>query len=125
MKFWRLLTSIEFCLVLLFLLCVAMAAGSFTLSGEYAAAINAMPLFVWLREAPAAVSWWLWLTLVLLALLALNTVLCGSETLWLRRGRGGLCVSSGSATDPCRVSADRAGAPFERRRIIASAAGGA
>lgn len=90
MKLWRLLTSIEFCLVLLFLLCAAMAAGSFTLSGEYAAAINVIPLFVWLREVPTAVSWWLWLTLVLLALLALNTVLCGTETLWLRRGRGGV-----------------------------------
>ena len=92
MKLWRLLISIEFCLVLLALVCIVMAAGSFGLTGEYAAAINAMPLLIWLREAPVGVSWWLWLTLVLLALLVLNTLLCSSETLWSRWGRGGWSV---------------------------------
>ncbi len=92
MKFWRFLTSIELCLLLLFLLCAVMAAGSFLLSGEQTAAINYMPLFVWLTEVSAGISWWLWLTLVLLALLALNTVLCSAETLWCRRGRGGLAA---------------------------------
>lgn len=92
MKLWRLLISIELCLALLALVCVAMAAGSFGLSGEYAAAINAMPLLVWLREVPAGVSWWLWLTLALLALLVVNTVFCSCETLWSRRGRGGWWV---------------------------------
>ena len=90
MKLWRLLISLEFCLGLLALVCVAMAAGSFTLSGEYAAAINGMPLFAWLRETPLSMSWWLWVTLVLLGLLVLNTILCSSETLWNRWGRGGL-----------------------------------
>ena len=90
MKLWRLLISLELCLGLLALVCVFMAAGSFNLSGEYAAAINSMPLFAWLLEVPLSVSWWLWLTFVLLALLALNAFLCSSETLWSRRGRGGL-----------------------------------
>ena len=89
MRLWRLLISLELCLGLLALVCVCMAAGSFTLSGEYAAAINGMPLFVWLRETPFRISWWLWVTLVLLALLAMNTLLCSAETLWSRRGRGG------------------------------------
>jgi hypothetical protein len=89
MKLWRILISIEFCLGLLALVCSVMAAGSFRLSGEYAAAINSMPLFEWLRETPVSISWWLWLVLVLLALLALNTLLCSSETLWSRWGRGG------------------------------------
>lgn len=89
MKLWRVLISIELCLILLALVCAAMAAGSFGLSGEYAAAINSMPLLVWLRDVPAGVSWWLWLTLVLLVLLAINTLLCSGETLWSRRGRGG------------------------------------
>ncbi|MDO9068478.1 MAG: cytochrome C biogenesis protein ResB, partial [Deltaproteobacteria bacterium] len=69
-----------------------MASGSFLLSGEYAAAINAMPLFVWIGEVPFGISWWLWLTLVLLTLLSLNTVCCSSETLWSRRGAGQLYV---------------------------------
>lgn len=87
---WRLLISLEFCLGLLALVCICMAAGSFTLSGEYAAAINSMPMFVWLKEVPFSISWWLWVTLVLLALLALNTTLCSAETLWVRRWKSGV-----------------------------------
>lgn len=89
MKLWRFLISMELCLVLLVLLCAAMGVGSFRLSGEYAAAINSVPLFVWLREVPTSISWWLWLTLVLLVLLAVNTVLCSGETLWQRWGKSG------------------------------------
>ena len=90
MRLWRLLISLELCLGLLALVCVCMAAGSFSLSGEYAAAINALPLWAWLRETPVSVSWWLWVSLVFLALLALNTVLCSSETLWSRWGTCGM-----------------------------------
>lgn len=87
---WRLSISIELCLALLALICCVMAAGSFLLTGEYAAAINFMPLLVWLREVPFSVSWWLWLTVTLLVLLVLNTILCSSETLWSRWGRAGM-----------------------------------
>src|SRR6185369_9290857 len=87
MKLWRLLFSLELCLGLLALVSVFMAAGSFSLSGEYAAAINGMPLLAWLLKTPATVSWWLWVTVVLMALLALNTLLCSKETLRLRRER--------------------------------------
>ena len=86
---WRFCISIELCLGLLALVCVAMAAGSLLLRGDYAAAINTVPLLVWLREVPVRASWWLWLTVVLLALLVLNTILCSSETLWSRWGRAG------------------------------------
>jgi hypothetical protein len=89
-KIWQMSISLELCLGLLVLICCAMAAGSFLLSGEYAAAINFMPLLTWLREVPLRASWWLWLTVILLALLVLNTILCSSETLWARRGRAGL-----------------------------------
>lgn len=89
-RLWNLCISIEACLVLLALVCAAMAAGSFRLTGEYAAAINSMPLFRWLAEVPVGASWWLWLTVALLALLVLNTVLCSAETLWSRWGRAGL-----------------------------------
>lgn len=89
-RLWNALISLELGLWLLALLCAAMAAGSFQLKGEYAAAINFMPLFAWLAEVPAAHSWWLWLTVALLALLAVNTLLCSAETLRLRRGRAGL-----------------------------------
>jgi len=88
-NFWRFCVSIELCLGLLALVCVVMGAGSFLLKGDYAAAINSVPLLVWLQEVPVGVSWWLWLTVVLLALLVLNTILCSSDTLWSRWGRAG------------------------------------
>ncbi len=87
---WRFCVSIDVCLGLLLCICVAMTVGSFSLKGDYAAAINTMPLLVWLREAPVGVSWWLWLTVVLLALLVLNTILCSSDMLWSRWGRAGM-----------------------------------
>jgi hypothetical protein len=86
---WRFCVSIELCLGLLALVCVFMGAGSFLLKGDYAAAINAMPLLVWLRDVPLGASWWLWLTVILLALLVLNTILCSWDTLRLRWGRAG------------------------------------
>lgn len=88
-RIWCFCVSIELCLGLLALVCVFMGAGSFLLKGDYAAAINAVPLLIWLREVPLGVSWWLWLTIVLLVLLVLNTILCSSETLWSRWGRAG------------------------------------
>jgi hypothetical protein len=89
-KIWRLSISIELCLCLLALICCAMAVGSFLLTGKYAVAINFMPLLEWLREVPFRASWWLWLTIVLVVLLVLNTILCSFETLWSRWGRAGL-----------------------------------
>ncbi|MBK5273507.1 MAG: cytochrome C biogenesis protein ResB [Desulfuromonadales bacterium] len=87
---WRFCVSIELCLGLLLCICVAMAVGSFSLKGDYAAAINAVPLLIWLREVPVGTSWWLWLTVVLLALLVLNTILCSVETLRFRWRRAGM-----------------------------------
>jgi len=89
-SFWRVCISLELCLGLLVLVCGTMAAGSFRLSGDYAATINAMPLFSWLNQTPFTASWWLWLSVTFLALLALNTVLCSVSTLRARWGRAGL-----------------------------------
>lgn len=63
-----------------------LGAGSFA-GGEGAATINDMPLLAWLREMPFSVSWWLWLTVALLAVLALNTVVCSLQTIALRYGQ--------------------------------------
>jgi hypothetical protein len=86
-QFWRLCISLEICLGLLALICCTMGLGSFLLSGEYATAINAMPLLSWLRDVPAGISWWLWLTVTFLALLAANTVFCSIDTLQSRWSR--------------------------------------
>lgn len=89
MRLWRFFISLELSLGLLALVCVVMGAGSFSLSGEYSSTLNSMPLLAWLRATPFYISWWLWITLSLLALLTVNTILCSSETLWSRWGRGG------------------------------------
>lgn len=89
-KIWQFSISMELCLWLLASICCVMAVASFLLTGEYGAAINYMPLLAWLKEVPLSASWWLWITIVLIALLVLNTILCSSETLWSRWGRAGL-----------------------------------
>jgi cytochrome c biogenesis protein ResB len=63
-----------------------LAIGSF-LQGE-GSSINEVPLLFWLREVPPAESWWLWMALLLLALLALNTVLCSIDSLSAKWQRG-------------------------------------
>ena len=83
-RLWNLLISLEVGLVLLALVCIVMGAGSFGLSGDVATALNSMPLFVWLAEFSLATTWWLWLTIVLLALLALNTLCCSADTVFQR-----------------------------------------
>lgn len=91
-KIWNLIISLEFGLLLLAVLCVAMAAGSFQLSAGVAAALNSMPLFVWLREFSIATTWWLWLTIILLILLVLNTLCCSTVALFQRFSRNSVLV---------------------------------
>jgi hypothetical protein len=67
-----------------------LAAGSF-LQGE-GSFINEVALLDWLREVPLRNSWWLWGALALLALLALNTVLCSIESLRVKWQRGSFLV---------------------------------
>lgn len=87
---WRHCISLNLCLVVLGLVCAVMGAGSFLLSGEAGQGINAMPLFNWLREVTFGASWWLWLTMVLFALLTANTVCCSFETVRLRWRKTGI-----------------------------------
>ncbi len=67
-----------------------LAIGSF-LQGE-GSSINEVPLFLWLREVPLRESWWLRGALLLLALLALNTVLCSIDSLSAKWQRGSFLV---------------------------------
>lgn len=85
---WRFFSLIEVCVMFLLVLCLVMAAGSFLLKGDYAAAINAMPLMEWLRIVPVATSWWLWSVVVVLFFLVVNTVVCSTDVIATRWGRG-------------------------------------
>ena len=85
-RLYNRLASLTFGLWLLGAVLLLLAVGSFIGGGE-ASAMNDLPLFVWLREAPFALSWWLWLAIAFLALLFVNTVLCSIESLRAKAGR--------------------------------------
>ena len=80
------LASLNLGLWLISLVILALAAGSFSPGSSEAAGMNEMPLLLWLREAPLSLSWWLWLALILMAVLALNTVVCSVDAL-RKKGR--------------------------------------
>ncbi|RPH74740.1 cytochrome C biogenesis protein ResB [bacterium] len=71
---------------------VLLGIGSFTGGGAARNSINDLPLFLWLQGAPLSASWWLWLTMLLLAFLALNTVLCSVESLRRKYRQTGFLV---------------------------------
>ncbi|GFE57015.1 cytochrome C biogenesis protein ResB [Geobacter sp. AOG1] len=91
-KVCRYLVSLDLGLWLMVGVLLFMALGSFLSGGENGSSINDLPLFLWLREVPLAASWWLWGTIGLLALLAVNTVLCSMESLGKKWERGSSLV---------------------------------
>jgi hypothetical protein len=84
---YRSLASLTFGLWLMGGVMLLLAIASFTLTGEPAAAINGLPLLIWVRSYPLAVTWWLWVEFLLLGLLGLNTVLCSIEAIRNRWGK--------------------------------------
>ena len=81
------LASLNLGLWLMLGVVVLLGVGSFSGGGAESSSINDMPLFYWLKETPIVFSWWLWLTIGLLGVLALNTVLCSIESLRSKYGR--------------------------------------
>lgn len=67
-----------------------LAIGSF-LQGE-GSSINEVALLDWLRETPFRESWWLWSAIALLAILALNTLLCSIDSLRMKWQNGSFWV---------------------------------
>lgn len=86
-NFYNRLASLNLGLWLMLGVVVLLGVGSFSGGGAESSSINDMPLFYWLKETPIAFSWWLWLTIGLLGVLALNTVLCSIESLRSKYGR--------------------------------------
>ncbi len=91
-KLYDILSSLNLGLWLMAGVTLLLAVGSFVLGPEESARLNSMPLFVWLTHVPFVVGWWLWLAVVLLALLGLNTVLCSMQSLCRKGGRSGLLL---------------------------------
>ncbi|HJV34293.1 cytochrome c biogenesis protein ResB [Geomonas sp.] len=80
------LSSLNLGLWLLTGVMVALALGSFSPGSSEQAGLDSVPLFVWLRQAPLFLSWWLWVAVGLIAFLCLNAVVCSIEAL-RKKGR--------------------------------------
>lgn len=61
----------------------AVAAVQMPLMKDYGY-MNSMPLFQWMRLAPARASWWVWASIAILSILALNTLACAGLSLLSR-----------------------------------------
>ncbi|HWI41398.1 MAG TPA: cytochrome C biogenesis protein ResB [Verrucomicrobiae bacterium] len=92
-RIYNLLASFNLGLWLTAAVMLLLAAGSFSDGASEAGSINDLPLLQWLREAPLSSSWWLWGAVGVLALLALNTLLCSIESLRMKLGRGNLLAA--------------------------------
>lgn len=91
-KLYDRLASLTFGLWLIGGVCLFLAVGSFSGGGAEGSSINDLPLFQWLAETPLVVSWWLWAAIALLAILAMNTVLCSIESVRMKYRRGNFLV---------------------------------
>jgi len=49
--------------------------------------INSVPLFEWLTTAPVRASWWLWVAVITIAMLVINTIVCTIESA-IRKQKG-------------------------------------
>src|SRR6185369_3562174 len=89
-KLYNHLASLNFGLWLLVGVMLFLATGSF-LQGEESS-INEVALLDWLLDVPVRESWWLWIAIALLAMLALNTLLCSIESLRTKWQKGSFLV---------------------------------
>ncbi|MBT0664091.1 cytochrome C biogenesis protein ResB [Geobacter pelophilus] len=89
-KLYDFLTSLDLGIWLVSGVMLFLGIGSFI--AKEGSAINDVPLFIWLTQAPPAETWWLWITVAILAVLALNTVLCSIESLRAKWQRGSFLI---------------------------------
>lgn len=89
-KLYNFLISLDLAIWLVCGVMLFLGIGSFVT--KQGSAINDVPLLIWLTQAPPGETWWLWITLAILALLALNTVLCSVESLRAKWQRGSFLV---------------------------------
>ncbi len=78
----KILFSLRITLWLLGLVLAMFLAGAFLMPGKRAfQSIHDTPMFDWLTQQPFGVTWWLWCSIGLLGILAVNTVLCSVESI--------------------------------------------
>lgn len=84
-NFYKWISSLNLGLSTMICIMLVMAIGAFAIGEQ--SAINDISLFIWLSQAPLTLSWWLWIVLVLMSLLAVNTILCSFETVRTRHAK--------------------------------------
>lgn len=89
-KLYQFLTSLDLAIWLIATVMLFLGVGSFV--SREGSAINDLPLLVWLTRVPPSETWWLWITVAMLALLAINTVLCSIESLRSKWQRGSFLI---------------------------------
>lgn len=78
--------SLKTSLWLLCLVIILLLSGAVIMPGEKAfQAIHSMPLLEWMRQQPVKGTWWLWASMVLLFVLAANTLLCSLDSIAKKR----------------------------------------
>lgn len=83
----HLLMSLRMTIWLLSFAAVLLCAGAFLMPvREEFQTIHSAPLFTWMVQQPLGVTWWLWISVIVLASLTTNTILCSIESL---AGKGG------------------------------------
>ncbi|MBI5101650.1 MAG: cytochrome C biogenesis protein ResB [Nitrospirae bacterium] len=92
-KIFGVLASLRTGIWLLFSLIAMLLYGSLIMPvREEFQALHTTPLFEWLYDSPAAVTWWLFGAIVILSLLTANTVLCSIESLLRKRSARNLLL---------------------------------
>ncbi|MFN3739500.1 MAG: cytochrome C biogenesis protein ResB [Thermodesulfovibrionales bacterium] len=78
----KILFSLNTGIVLLLILLLLLIAGAFIMPSDQAfGLLYVMPLFYWLKEVPFQISWWLILSITVIAMLAVNTLLCSADSI--------------------------------------------
>jgi hypothetical protein len=83
----RLFFSLKTTLWLLILLLLLFLAGAvFMPVNDAYRGMSSVPLFEWLQHEPLKITWWVWCSIGMLLLLAINTILCSVESL-MKKGK--------------------------------------
>ena len=78
--------SLRTTLWLLGIMLVMMLAGAFVMPGNKAfQGLHSTPLFEWIQNQPLKITWWLWGTIGVLAVMTLNTLFCSIESIVKKR----------------------------------------
>lgn len=79
--------SLQLTIWLVILLIIFFLAGAFVMPARQEfQSIHSKPLFEWLLEQPLSVTWWLWISIVIVSVIVLNTLFCSIESVISKRG---------------------------------------